>query len=149
MKKILTLITLSFLASFIANAQKADGVLKGSLKDSTGNQPVMGAVVSILKATDSSLVTFTLTNKTGVFEIKGLETGNYKALISFKNYLTINRPFVVSAENKQIDFGEIELEPDYKALGEVVVKNILPIVIKDDTIQFNDDWQYIFYNYFA
>ena len=139
MKKILTLITLSFLASFIANAQKADGVLKGSLKDSTGNQPVMGAVVSILKATDSSLVTFTLTNKTGVFEIKGLETGNYKALISFKNYLTINRPFVVSAENKQIDFGEIELEPDYKALGEVVVKNILPIVIKDDTIQFNAD----------
>lgn len=125
----------AFLVS--VNAQKADGVLKGKLADSATHQPITDATVSLLQIKDSSLVTFTLSNKQGVFEIKGLETGDYRLVISHQAYMEMKKNISITAEKKQVDLGELTPAKDYKTLGEVVVSSEAPIVIKNDTIQFN------------
>jgi len=64
-------------------AQKNDGQITGKLVDTAAAaQPVVDATISLLKASDSSLVTFTLSNKEGRFEIKGLPTGSYRLIIT-------------------------------------------------------------------
>lgn len=139
MKKILTLSAL-LLAFFIsAQAQKADGVIKGKLTDTSGKQPLNGATVSALNAKDSSLATFTLSNKQGAFEIKGLIEGEYQVVISFQGYETTRKKVAVTATNKNIDLGELAVQKEYKTLGEVTVSSEAPVVIKNDTIQFKAD----------
>ncbi|HRE37331.1 MAG TPA: TonB-dependent receptor [Chitinophagaceae bacterium] len=139
MKKIFTLSLLLFGVLLNADAQKADGSIKGKLIDTAGKQPITGATVSLINAKDSSLATFTLSNKQGVFEIKGLTEGNYQLVISYQGYETVRKPVSLTATSKSVDIGEINPPKDFKTLGEVVVTGIVPVVIKQDTVQFNAD----------
>lgn len=136
MKKIFTLTALLLVFMASANAQKADGSIKGKLIDTSGKQPLNGATVSAINKKDSSLATFTLTNKQGVFEIKGLEYGNYQLVISFQGYEPMKKNVTVSADSKAIELGELPVQKEYKTLGEVTVSSDAPVVIKNDTIQF-------------
>ena len=63
---------------YTAHAQKADGIIKGKLVDTSGKQPIVDATISVLQAKDSSLVTFTLSNKQGAFDVRGLTAGDYR-----------------------------------------------------------------------
>lgn len=139
MKKITTLLILLCTLAMTAHAQKADGSIKGKLVDTASKQPVADATISIINTKDSSLVTFTLTNKQGVFEVKGLVEGNYILQISHGAYQPMNKPFAITASEKQVDLATVIADKDVKALGEVVVTSTVPIVVKGDTVQFNAD----------
>lgn len=136
MRKLFTLLTL-LLFVLAAHAQKADGIIRGKLVDTAAKQPISDATVSLLQARDSSLVTFTLTDKQGAFEIKGLSTGNYRLVISHQAYMEIKKPVAISDDKKIMDLGQISPSKDFKTLGGVVVTNEAPIVVKNDTVQFN------------
>ncbi|HEX4875767.1 MAG TPA: TonB-dependent receptor, partial [Chitinophagaceae bacterium] len=139
MKKILAL-SLLFLGLLSGSyAQKADGSIKGKIIDTAGKQPITGATVSLINAGDSSLATFTLSNKQGGFEIKGLTEGAYQLVITYQGYVTVRKPVSITAAAKTVDVGEITPAKDIKTLGEVVVTGIVPVVIKQDTVQFNAD----------
>ena len=137
MKKTLTLLVVTLIFTAFAQAQKADGSIKGKLVDTAARQPLGDATVSVLNAKDSSLTTFTLTNKQGTFEIKGLEIGNYRLLVTFQGYQSLKKNVSITATNKAIDLGDIKMQKDYKTLSEVVVNSEAPVVIKQDTVQFN------------
>lgn len=137
MKKTFCLCAGLLLLFSFTHAQKADGGIKGKLVDTASHQPIADATVSVIQASDSSLVTFTLSNKQGIFEIKGLETGSYRLVISHQAYLELKKSVSVTADKRQIDLGEINPSKDYKTLGEVVVNSEAPILVKNDTIQFN------------
>lgn len=139
MKKFFTLSCLFLLFLTAANAQKADGSIKGKLTDSTGKTPLAGATVSALSAKDSALATFTLTNKQGAFEIKGLEYGDYQLVISFQGYETVKKKVSLAAAKKEADLGELVVQKEYKTLQGVVVTTDAPVVIKNDTVQFKAD----------
>ena len=119
------------------NAQKADGNIKGQLMDTAGKQPIADATISVLNAKDSSVTTFTLSNKLGVFEVKGLQEGNYRLLITHRGFETLKKTVSVTAATKAIELGSLVLQKDYKTLGEVVVSSESPIQVKNDTVQFN------------
>ena len=137
MKKILTLSAI-LLAFFVpALAQKADGVVKGKLIDSTAKTGIADATVSLLNAKDSSLATFTLSNKQGVFEIKGLIPGDYRLIVSSKGFTEMKKNVSITETNKTIEFGDLIMEKDYKTLEGVTVTTESPIQVKNDTIQFN------------
>jgi hypothetical protein len=139
MKKILTLLTGLLAFSILVIAQKTDGSVKGKLVDTSAKQALSEATVSVIDTKDSSLVSYTLTNKQGVFEIKDLEPGNYRLSISFQGYQTLKKNFSIPADKKAVDLGDIRMEKDYKALGEVVVTDDAPIKIKQDTVEFKAD----------
>lgn len=136
MRKVLSLLVFS-LWILTSYAQKADGTIKGQLVDTTTKQPISDATISLLQAKDSSLVTFTLSNKEGGFEIKGLAAGQYRLLITHQVFLEISITVILTDEKKQVDLGEIHPSKDFKILGGVVVTNEAPIVVINDTVQFN------------
>lgn len=136
MRKGLILIALS-LFFFQSQAQKSDGIIRGKLVDTASKQAISDATVSLLLARDSSLVTFTLSNKQGVFELKGLAAGQYRVLITHQVYLETKKIVTLTEEKKSVDLGEITPSKDFKTLGGVVVTNEAPIVVKNDTVQFN------------
>jgi hypothetical protein len=137
MKKITLLLSITLFLLSVAQAQKADGVIRGKLVDTAAKQPIVDATVSLLHVKDSSLATFTLSNKKGEFEIKGLAEGNYRLIITHLGYAEFKKPISITATEKTIDLAAIEVDKDYQTLGGVVVTSEAPIVVKNDTIQFN------------
>lgn len=137
MKYIFTLFAAFCVFSLGLHAQKPDGIIKGKLVDSVGKQPIADATVSLLNKSDSSLVTFTLSNKQGVFEMKGIEPGDYRLVISSKGYLEIKQNVSVTTESKTADLGTLTPGKDYKTLEGVTVTSESPIQVKNDTVQFN------------
>ncbi|MEQ1675472.1 MAG: outer membrane beta-barrel family protein [Chitinophagaceae bacterium] len=137
MKQIFTLSLFLFALFTAAQAQKADGSIKGKLIDTTAKQPIVDATVSVLNAKDSSLATFTLSNKQGVFEVRGLVEGDYRVVISSKGYTEFKQTVSITSTAKTIDLGSLAVEKDYKTLQGVVITSESPIQVKNDTIQFN------------
>src|SRR5688572_276907 len=98
MKKTIGIVVLMLAVSFMAQAQRADINLKGKLVDtSAAGKPIPDATVSLLNSRDSSLVTFTLSNAQGIFEIKGIAAGEYRLIISHQEYVEIVKQVQVPA----------------------------------------------------
>jgi hypothetical protein len=139
MKKIIALVLIITGIAGTANAQNQQGSIKGKLVDTTVKQPVTEATVSVISVKDSSLVSYTLSNKQGIFEIKDLDAGDYRILISFQGYQPYKKNFSITATNNSVDLGDVRLEKEYKSLSEVIVTDEAPIKIKQDTIEFRAD----------
>ncbi len=137
MRKIALLFTIIFLASLAALAQKPAGTIKGTVIDATGKQPLAGATVFVMLTKDSSVSTYTVSDKKGIFEIKDLASDSYKLLISFQGYLSYEKIFSITDVKQLIDIGSIIMKKDFHSLNTFVVKSDVPIQIKGDTTQFN------------
>ncbi|HEX2606242.1 MAG TPA: outer membrane beta-barrel family protein [Flavisolibacter sp.] len=134
------LLALVILASLSpALAQKVSGTVKGTLQDSLTGTPLTDATVSIVRLKDSSLISFTLTDRNGRFEIKNIEAGAYSLIASFTSLITTRRKFTITPEQPLIEFDLIRMDRNYKALDEVVVKDEAPVKVKGDTIAYNAD----------
>ena len=137
MRRILLLALFAVSLFSSAYAQKADGSIKGKLIDTAAKMPLANATVSVLNAKDSSLATFTLSTKTGTFEIKGLTVGKYRLIVTTKGYVELKQNLELTDANKTLDMGSLSMQKDYKTLEGVVVTSEAPIQVKNDTVQFN------------
>lgn len=123
--------------STLALAQK-HGSIKGIAYDTLGKQPIASATVSVMDKKDSSLITFTMTDNGGRFELKGIPNGSYRLMITHVNYHNSNTLFTISDDNKQKDFGNLVMHDVSKVLSEVVVSNEAPpVTLVGDTVQYN------------
>ncbi|HYC39731.1 MAG TPA: outer membrane beta-barrel protein [Chitinophagaceae bacterium] len=137
MYKPIVFLLFSIGVSFVAQAQKKDGVLKGRLMDTASSQPVADATIVVQQASDSSLITFTVSDKQGNFEVKGLAEGEYRLIITSRGFQLSRRPFTITALQKTVDLASLTMTRDFKTLGEVVVTGEAPIRVLNDTVQFN------------
>ena len=131
---------LLFIACCIAvgsYAQK-NGSVKGIVFDTAASQPVVSATITLLQKKDSSLVSFTMTDNKGYFELTGIAAGDYRLLVTHVNYHNTSRPFNISAANAAINLNNIVLRDLSKTLDEVVVTGEAPpVTLIGDTIQYN------------
>ena len=137
MRSFSLLFSILFLSCFAASAQKTTGVIRGVLIDTTGKQPLLGATVSVIFTKDSTMASFTLSDKTGMFEIKDLADDSYKLHVSFKGLEPYQRSFSITPAKQVIDLGKIIMKTDTHTLDTFVVTSDVPIQIKGDTTQFN------------
>ena len=136
MKKIL-LIALSGFVWVTTSAQK-NGNIKGVVFDTIAKQPVAAATITVLQRSDSSLVTFTMTNNRGEFSLANVPYGDYRLLVTHVNYHNVNKYFSVNDANKSIDLANIEVSDKNKVLEEVVVMaEAPPVTLIGDTVQYN------------
>ncbi|MEO8405484.1 MAG: outer membrane beta-barrel family protein [Chitinophagaceae bacterium] len=136
MRKGLLLIILITLA--ISGMAQKNGSIKGVAWDTLAKQAVTSATISVLDKKDSSLVTFTMTDNGGHFELKGIPNGDYRLLISHVNYHNSNTVFTIREDNKNLDMGNIAMTDKNKVLEEVIVESEAPpVTLIDDTIQYN------------
>ena len=81
------------------------------------------ATVTVMEKKDSSLVTFTMTDNKGYFELKGIPNGEFWILITHTNYHNSNKYFKIEDNNKNVDLGNITMNDRFKIMDEVVIKN--------------------------
>ncbi len=133
-----TLFTAFFLFITAASLAQNKGTLKGTIVDSLTKQPVAGATLTVMQRKDSSLVTFSMTDNTGQFELKGIGNGDYRLLITHINYYNRSKYFSITDDKKLADLGQVILYDKTKLLEEVVVTaEAPPVTMIADTIQYN------------
>ena len=136
MKKVL-LITLSGFIWISAIAQKS-GNVKGIVFDTIAKQPVAAATITVLQRSDSSLVTFTMTDRRGEFSLANVPYGDYRLLVTHVNYHNVNKFFTINDANNNVDFPNVEVSDKNKVLEEVVVMaEAPPVTLIGDTVQYN------------
>lgn len=136
MKGYLLLIVL-LLSGLLTQAQKR-GSVKGIAFDTIARQPVGAATITVLQQSDSSLVTFTMTNSSGAFSLSNIAYGKYRLLITHVNYHNVNKYFTLSDSSVNVDLGSIPLSDKDKVLEEVVIMaEAPPVTLVGDTIQYH------------
>lgn len=124
--------------AFCTSAQKVSGTVKGTLQDSTSATALTDATVSVIHLPDSSLISFTLTNSSGYFEIKNLDLGEYAVLSSFVGVRSFKKNFSISASHPVEDLGLVKLQRSDKMMEEVVITET-PVKVSGDTISYKAD----------
>jgi len=131
----LILFFFSFCAAAIAQKK---GSVKGFAFDTLAKQPVSNATITLMSKKDSSLISFTMTDNHGRFELTNIQNGEYRLLITHVNYHNNNQVFRIDDEHRDIDLGDILMNDRNKVLSEVIVTNEAPpVTLVGDTVQYN------------
>ncbi|SEW51752.1 outer membrane beta-barrel protein [Chitinophaga arvensicola] len=124
------------LFSFAAHAQH--GTIKGTISDTVAGRPVVAATITLLQKKDSSLVSFTMTNERGHFEILNVPAGEYRLLITHVNYQNQRLPITISATAPAVNLPGIVLHDRSRMLNEVEISGEAPpVTLIGDTVQYN------------
>ncbi|MTI33169.1 TonB-dependent receptor domain-containing protein [Xanthovirga aplysinae] len=118
----------------LLSTTNAQHIISGKVVDKDSNA-LEWTNVSLLQASDSSLVTGTISDSEGKFQLNAA-SGNYIMKVSFIGYTTFQKPFTIK-QNISLQ-KEIILEEDKKNLETVVVKGQKNLIErKADRIVFN------------
>lgn len=137
MKKIYIVVLAILFSAFAAHAQK--GSVRGTLQDSLSSMLLTDATVSLVDLKDSSLISFTLTDENGRFEIKNIAPGNYHLMASFTGLQTLKKKFTIEPEGGDVELGIVKMSRNYKTLDEIVITDDAPVKVKGDTLAFKAD----------
>lgn len=127
---IITINTIGFSQDYLITGKVADGETKQSLE---------AATIYVESIRDSTLLSYTITNQKGLFELElRTKRANVNLFIIYNGYKTLKKQ--VELSKSDIDLGELALQVQPQQLEEVsVVGERVPITIKKDTLQFNAD----------
>lgn len=123
-----------FSALSFTKSTAQNGVIKGLVKDAD-QLPLEFVSVALLKPTDSTMVSFAITDTEGKFEINDADKGSF----ILQAFLTGFYPkyFQIDFNDQLIDLGSIGLDLNIAQLEEVTITAVVPVQIKQDTIAFN------------
>ncbi len=112
--------------------------LKGSVKDTADNKILHQAVVTLIKKSDSTLVTFARVNEKGSFNLKKVPQGDYILRITYPKYADFIEDIKLDQDQKEMN--DLILTPKSTLLEEVIVRQrIAAIRMKGDTLEFRTD----------
>lgn len=138
MKKITAVVAILFLLA-ISPLTAQQPVLKGNISDTAAKQNLEHALITLLRAKDSTLYKFGRANASGDFEIKNLMPGKYKMVVTYPSYADYVDDITV-ADKPVIELGRIGLITKVHLLEDVVVRQqIAAIRMKGDTIEYKAD----------
>jgi hypothetical protein len=131
MKKILFLICLFITTITFSQTKKV--TIKGVIKSEEDKELLESATVHLERIKDSSIVSYTISNQEGVFNLVG-ETSDSKVklVVSFLGF----KPYTKIIDVKDQNIGTLSLK-NSNLLDGVVIKSSAPITIKKDTLEFN------------
>lgn len=134
--KLFTLTLLTLLTGYgLFAQQKVTGSIKGKVVDVINNLPLPDATITITSKEDSAAIGFSVTDKTGSFEIKNIPGGNYILGISFTGYAPFIRDLNITATKADYNLDTVKLYTDTSMMASVIV-TAPPITIKKDTVEF-------------
>ena len=146
MKRIMLAASIGLLFTISSHAQVFilnDNVMTGRLSeihatvvDSLTNEPISFASAYVIPVKDTTISNFTLSDAEGKVKLEEVPYGNYSFHIEMMGY----RPFVKEQyfRDRIVEMGTIKLQVDDKYLKAAVVTDVgNPIVVKQDTVEFN------------
>ena len=116
----------AFYSKALAQAQspvsEKNAKIQGVILDADDSSPIPFADVILFTLKDSTMVSGTITNDKGNFELAKLTSGEYKISISFMGYQTFKiKPVIIDKAGSTLNVGTIKLKPETVNLQEVAV----------------------------
>ena len=131
MKKIILLTCI--LLSTLSYSQTKNFTITGTIKSADTKEILESATVHVERLKDSSIISYTITDAKGDFEVIG-KTGDdkIKLVVSFTGFTSYTKMIDVQSQN----VGTLLLKSS-NVLDEIIVRSTAPITIKKDTVEFN------------
>jgi hypothetical protein len=118
---------LFLLTAFSVHAQTT-GKVKGTVEDAT-QKSIESATVSLLKATDSSVVKINAADKEGRFHFENVQEGRYLVSVSAVGYQAgYSEGFEIAVTSPEVTVKPVKLQPATKALSGVTVTSKRPLI---------------------
>jgi hypothetical protein len=105
----------------------------GTIIDST-KATLPGSSVKIIAGTDSSTA---VTDAKGAFLFPAVKGSQFSLVIQSVGYEPIRRHFTMDNTNNPVFLRPIIMKPSNTMLNTVVISDVLPVKIKEDTVEFN------------
>lgn len=128
---------LVFLVTLAVPGLRAQYVISGTVADTVNLAATQYTSVSLIRASDSILQTFSRADEQGNFRISVDSPGKYLLLIAHPSFLTYIDP--VDVQLPQTSLGSITLLSRKQLLKEVIITDARAIVLKGDTIEYAAD----------
>ncbi|APU11629.1 TonB-dependent receptor [Cellulophaga lytica] len=116
-----TLTILILFISLLVNAQETI-TITGQIIDQETQETLPFVSISVNDEATNAIVTGTISDDNGRFEIKDLKTGKYIINITYLGFETIQRKIASGGLNPIFDLGKIELKSSAEALDEVTIE---------------------------
>jgi hypothetical protein len=132
-------IYLAVIALLLSQVLFAQGTVTGKLIDNDSKKPLYLSTISVYISSDTSLITYRLSDKDGVFKVPGLPLNTpLRALITFSGFEVIRKDFMLTKDSSNISLDTLWMKPNSTSLDEVlVISERPPMIIRKDTIEFN------------
>ena len=103
-------------------APEMKGTITGIVVDRSADIPMEYTSIAVFRMQDSSLVTGTVTNTKGIFELTDVPYGRYYIEIKFVGYeKKVLSPVILNRESRNLELGEIKLSLGSENLEEVEI----------------------------
>ena len=133
MKKFFTFLIFFFPSLLFAQS----AIIKGTVNDIASKKALAYATISLVKASDSTLVTFTRADSAGNFQLTSIQRGAYRLSASYVGYHPSWMNVFVKTNDETVNVGAIILY-DIKTLQDVTVTaRRPPVTVNNDTLEFN------------
>ncbi|MGY3053317.1 hypothetical protein ACVWYG_001515 [Pedobacter sp. UYEF25] len=132
--RIIIMLIVVAMCNYSANAQNA-ATVTGKVINSKDKFPVEFASLAIRNLKDSTVVATGQTNGDGVFTLKPLPAGRYRIYVAYLGLKPLNKDFEII--DKAINLGSLALSDDGLNLNTVDVTATIPVVVKQDTLEFD------------
>jgi outer membrane receptor protein involved in Fe transport len=127
MKKLITLCALvlltvqsTFANNFNSANELVDGSISGKVIDESLNEP-LPYVNIIIKNEKGEIVTGSITQEDGTFEITKIPEGKITVTAQYIGYKAIIKELTITRKNRKFDLGDLKLEVEASSLDEVTV----------------------------
>jgi hypothetical protein len=123
---------------FCFQAKSQTVTIDGTIMDSILKRSLTSATVSLAKAKDSALISFTRANDDGYFQIKNVAPGKYLLSVSYVGYQHLWFGIKVGS-TERLSLGNIYLADASQTSTVTVTARRPPVVINGDSIEFNSE----------
>ncbi|MDB5229526.1 MAG: outer rane beta-barrel protein [Chitinophagaceae bacterium] len=138
MQRFILLLMICLVMASAALAQKT--TITGRVFDSVGHRGLGYATLSLVKAKDSTLVTFSRADSTGKFRFNNVDAGHYLISTSYVGFLPVWKDIQLAKGEAQFDAGNVYMTDVKFAATDVSVQaKRPPVVINGDTLEFNSE----------
>ncbi|WP_417236668.1 outer membrane beta-barrel protein [Bizionia paragorgiae] len=136
MRKFLLLLALLSVGSVFSQSKSFK--VSGTLIGADDQAPLEAATVYVQRVKDSSLVSYTISDRDGSFVLED-KTYDDKLhlLISYVGYNTHSQIIKIPQDKTELKLDVLPLELSSNSLSEVVIQSTAPVTIKKDTLEFN------------
>lgn len=138
MQKLLLLVVVLTFGLTLAYGQKK-GEINGIIIDSVTSEPLSLATITLFNVTDTSVISYKLSDYKGEFKLTGLPLNvRSRLLVSYSGYAPLRMDVLLTEEASVLQLDSVVLHADPEALEEVIfTMERPPVLVKNDTIEFN------------
>lgn len=139
MNKTLITLLILFISVFTSSLFAQEFEVKGKIVDKIDKTPLESATIYVQTLKDSTLITYTISDKDGGFELAGrTKLKEVNLFVTFNGFKTYQQKLTINKSVITLPAIEMELATD--ELDAVQITAIrAPITVKKDTLEFNAD----------